>query len=342
MFTGVSRVRVPRLAWSVVGYTVAVILWGSVVRATGSGAGCGGHWPTCDGEVLLMPRSSAMWFELAHRSSSGLLILLVAGLLIAVLRALPAGHAARKSATAAATVLVVEALLGAGLVLFGLVADNDSAARAVVVAVHLTNTLILLALLTMTAWFASRPAVQVEGAGILGVGLAFGVLIVAIVSATGAVTALGDTLFPAASLRDGIRQDLSPSAHLLVKMRTFHPVLAVAVGGYIVMLAGAIGRARPRAARSAAYVTVGVIGQIAVGFVNFVLMAPILMQVIHLLAADLLWIALIVMSVDTWYRPAGSVGVPADTHGLPAPGAQCASLSAAGRTQPAASAVRKR
>ena len=298
-------VQLVRRVWFVTACAVAVIAWGSVVRATGSGAGCGGHWPTCDGAMVLLPKDTAMLVELVHRASSGLLILLVAWMLIGVLRTLPAGHAAKKTAVAASVVLVIEALLGAGLVLFGLVADNDSTARAVVIAVHLTNTLMLLGFLTLTAWLVPKPSVQLEGLGMLGMPLAFGLAAYVIVGASGAVTALGDTLFPAATLREGIRQDMGTTAHFLIKMRVIHPVLASATGAYFVLLAGAIGRARPRAVRASVAVTILVIGQVALGLVNLALLAPIPVQVIHLLAADLLWIALIVMCADAWLTSRG-------------------------------------
>ncbi|MBM3495673.1 MAG: heme A synthase, partial [Armatimonadetes bacterium] len=228
--------RLSKAAWLVVAYCVAVILWGSVVRATGSGAGCGGHWPTCDGAVLIIPTSTAMWFELAHRASSGLLLVLVKMLIVATFRTLPAGHPARRSVAVAGGILVVEALLGAGLVLFGLVADNDSLARAVVIAIHLTNTMALLAFLTLTALLAARRDWRTvslsrkedgpTGGGWLGVALAVGLASLVVVGASGAVTALGDTLFPARTLGEALRDDASPTAHLLVRMRVLHPVVA--------------------------------------------------------------------------------------------------------------------
>jgi heme A synthase len=298
--------RVASGAWVVVAYTVAVILWGSVVRATGSGAGCGGHWPTCDGSVLIVPTSTAMWFELVHRLSSGFLILLVAALTVSVYRATPVRHMARRMAAVSSSILVVEALLGAGLVLFGLVADNQSASRAAVVAVHLTNTLALLAFLTLTAWSVrhARPVRRVlspaQAARPYGPALALALAGVVAIGATGAITALGDTLFPAETLTQGLRSDASPTAHFLVRMRVLHPVLAMAVGVYVLMLAGSMGRALPRIGRVAALVSTAVIVQTSVGFANLLLLAPVALQVLHLLVADLLWISLVVLSASYW------------------------------------------
>lgn len=286
------------------GFTVLTILWGALVRATSSGAGCGGHWPTCEGELLLLPRTREMWFELPHRLSSGLLIVLMGAVVFFSRRALAPGHPARKAAVAAGFVIVLEALLGAGLVLFGLVGDNDSLARAVVIAVHLTNTLILLAAISLTAWHAGRPEpVTVPIQGRMAAALVLALVSVAVVGATGAVTALGDTLFPGSNLASAVRDDLSPTAHLLMRLRMIHPLLALAVAGYLIWIATLSGEVAPAARRSSLFVTVAVLVQTAVGFVNVYLMAPIVLQVVHLLLADLLWIGLIVMTVSVLHRP---------------------------------------
>ncbi|NLH99075.1 MAG: heme A synthase [Chthonomonadales bacterium] len=244
-----------------------------------------------------------MWFELIHRASSGVLLLMVLALVIIALRGLPVGHPARKTALGAGAIAIVEALLGAGLVLFGLVAENDSTARAVVIAVHLTNTLVLLALLSLTGWLARHSGVHIRSAGTLGIALALALIGLIAIGASGAVTALGDTLFPAASLREAVRHDLSPTAHLLVRMRVIHPVIAIIMGAFLIMLAGSVGRAVERARRAATFVSVLVIGQIVLGFVNLFLLAPIAMQVVHLLAADTLWIGVVVMAASTWMEP---------------------------------------
>jgi heme A synthase len=227
-------------------------------------------------------------------------MLLVASLVVSVFRNLPRGHLARRTAAGAGFVIVVEALLGAALVLFGLVADNDTVTRAVVIAIHLTNTLVLLAMLALTAWLAPRPSVHLVSAGWIGKGLMVGLAALVLVGATGAVTALGDTLFPAGALREAIKADMSPTAHILVRMRVLHPAMALVAGVFLLMLAGSVGVAVPRARRASSFVTVAVIFQIALGFVNLFLLAPIPLQVMHLLAADLLWIGVIVLSASVW------------------------------------------
>src|SRR5436305_12800991 len=123
--------RFTRFARFVLAANVAVVLWGTVVRATGSGAGCGSHWPLCNGEMVPRAPRLATVIELSHRLTSGLALLLVVALAVAAFRGRPAGHPARKAAAAAVFFMLSEAAVGAGLVLFRLVADNQSMARAV-------------------------------------------------------------------------------------------------------------------------------------------------------------------------------------------------------------------
>jgi heme A synthase len=293
---GVSARRFGRFATFTLIFTVAVILWGAYVRASGSGAGCGSHWPTCNGEVIPRPRSVATIIEATHRATSGLLTVFILAQLVWALRLFPRGHGARRSAALAMGLLVTEALIGAGLVKFDMVASNRSPERAAWVAAHLLNTFALVAALTLTAWRAGRAERAREpisaGAGALLILAMAGTLVVAI---SGAITALGDTLFPAHSLSEGWRQDLSATAHLFVRLRILHPLLAVAVGSLLLVITGdMVVRDRPSGARSAATVVAGLaLLQLMVGLLNLAMLAPIAVQVVHLALADLLWIALV-------------------------------------------------
>jgi cytochrome c oxidase assembly protein subunit 15 len=283
-----------RFGWSVVGYNVLVVAWGAFVRATGSGAGCGRHWPTCQGEVL--PRAPALEtvIELTHRVTSGLALLLVAALVIWCWRALPRGHAARKAAAAALALMLLEALLGAALVLFGWVARDASPARGWVMAIHLTNTLLLLGALVLAAAWSSAPAgPPTRRSGRVVAALAVAALAMVAAGASGAVAALGDTLYPATTFGEGLRQDLAPGS-LLLRLRLLHPPLAFAAA-FAVAWAGRVAAAVVPAApvkRAAAAAGVLVVLQLLAGLANLALLAPVWMQLLHLVLADLGWIAL--------------------------------------------------
>jgi heme A synthase len=286
-------------AWAVLGCNLLVILWGAYVRATGSGAGCGDHWPLCNGEVIPRSPQTEMLVEFTHRITSGLALLLVAGMLIWAMRAYAKGHIVRQGAKLSMLFIITEALVGAGLVLFKLVAGDDSLYRVAAIAIHLANTFLLLAALTLTAWWASGGApLRLAGHGRLTGALGAAMLGVMLVGAAGAVTALGDTLFPAGSLAEGLRQDFAATSHYLVQMRVIHPILAIGVGLYVVALAWTIVRRRPR--REVELLAAALTGlfllQLALGALNVALLAPIWMQLVHLLMADLVWITLVLLA----------------------------------------------
>jgi heme a synthase len=301
--------RFARYAWCVLAYNLLVILWGAVVRATGSGAGCGEHWPLCQGVVIPHAAQIATLIEFAHRASSGVAVILVVLLLVFALRQFPSGHAARRYAAAALIFTLMEGLIGAALVLFGQVGTNASMTRALILSVHLTNTFLLLASLALTASSAGmataaaieRGSQHVEhgtqssflryGAGLLGA-LAMAV--------TGTVAALGDTLFHATSLSQGFQLDFSASASPLLRLRIIHPLIAVAAGGYLIFLGiRALGSPVSSTARRLAYWLVALVTvQLLLGVLNLVLLAPLGMQLLHLLTADLLWITLVLLSAE--------------------------------------------
>jgi heme A synthase len=283
-------------AWSVLAYNLVVILWGAYVRASGSGAGCGSHWPLCNGEVLPRAREIETLIEFSHRLTTGLAGLLVVGLVIAAFRAFPKRHPARLGAVLSLAFIVIEGLVGAAQVRLGLTADNASIGRAVIGSIHLANTFVLLAMLTLTAWWASGGApVRLRGQGALGWLFGLGLLGVLLVGASGAITALGDTLFPSETLAAGLQADFSAEAHFLIQLRVIHPLLAVLAGVYTVVAGRVAAAWRPSlATRRLAWALAALFGaQLLVGVVNVALLAPIYMQIIHLFMADLVWVALV-------------------------------------------------
>jgi heme A synthase len=301
--------RFARFAWGVLLYELAVVAWGAYVRATGSGGGCGRHWPLCDGMIVPRAPGIAMLIELSHRvSSAGALVLSIV-LVAWAFRAHPPRHPARRAAVATLALMVSEALIGAVLVLFELVALDASLRRAVSVSLHLVNTFLLLASTALTAWWSSGGArIRLRGQG--GVAWMFALSLGALlfVGAGGAVNALGDTLFPSASLSAGLTEDFAPGAQLFVRLRVFHPLLAAATAAIIVVTLGLARSVRPtRAVRVLAGATTAlVVSQAAVGILNVIALAPIGLQLAHLVVADALWIVL-VLAAAAALAPAPSV-----------------------------------
>ena len=276
-----------RFAWGVVAYNLAVVLWGAYVRATGSGAGCGNHWPLCNGQVTPISNTHTL-IEYTHRAMTGLDTPLVAWLLIWAFRAFPRRYPVRLAATLSGVFLVTEALLGALLVKLQHVARN---ADAYTLSTHLVNTLTLLACLTLTAWWGmGNPPAKLRGKAAWLAAISLGAVM--LLGITGAIAALGDTLFPAQSLAAGLAQDFDPASSLLLRLRGLHPLFAAGVGAWLTFYA--VGRLR-LAKTAALRVVVLVWLQLLAGLVNFLLQAPVWMQMVHLLAADLLWISLVVL-----------------------------------------------
>jgi heme A synthase len=294
-------------------YTVAVVLWGAYVRATLSGDGCGDHWPLCNGVVVPVEPSIKTIVELTHRVTSGLCWIGTLVMWVVALRGFDRGHPTRSAAGWSLFFMTTEALVGAGLVLFRMVADNPSTARAGWMSVHLINTFLLLASLTwmvFSAWH--RDGVRFprdrQARWLLG-GAATVVLLVGV---SGAVAALGDTLFPASSLAEGLREDFSPTSHLFLRLRLWHPVIAVFGSGYLIWLATVLLRRKPDRRVAKLALTLGslVLIQIAVGLLNVALLAPVWTQLVHLLLADATWIVLVVLALSSPPPISGASVVP--------------------------------
>ena len=301
--TEIQLNRFAKYSWGVLVFNILVILWGAYVRATGSGAGCGSHWPSCNGEVIPRAPEIETIIEFTHRLTSGLAFLMVLVMLIWAFRSYPKGHRVRKASGAAMIFIISESLVGAGLVLFEWVAGNISTGRVVVMGVHLINTHLLLASILLAAWWASggQPLQLKEHPVALRWRFSIGIIGVLVLSMAGAVTALGDTLFPAGSLVEGLQQDFSPSANIIVRLRVWHPVIATLVGLYLILFSISLAmesrdfwNKRFAVALSTLFAI-----QLAAGMVNLILLAPIWMQIVHLLLADLVWISLILLTAQT-------------------------------------------
>ena len=272
---------------------LGVILWGAFVRASGSGAGCGNHWPLCNGEVVPIEPGLNTIIEFGHRLTSGAALLMVIGLVVWAFRAFPRRHPARMGAGLSLVFIIGEALIGAGLVLFELVAQNASVARAYWMAAHLVNTFFLLGAITLTAWWGAGGAgLRLRRQGTVGIALFASLLAMLLLGASGAVTALGDTLLLSPN-------DLAAaSAEALAQRRLFHPIIAISVGLLVTGTAVLVARnRRDPGAQLMARTLVGLfLLQLAAGGLNVSLQAPIWLQLTHLLLADAVWIAFVLLT----------------------------------------------
>jgi cytochrome c oxidase assembly protein subunit 15 len=296
-----------RFAWGVLIYFMAVIVWGALVRATGAGAGCGNHWPLCNGTVMQRSASVNTLIEFTHRITSGLSLLAALSLMVWTFRATAHGHLARWAAGASVAFTVMEGILGALLVELGLTAQSQSPLRPVFLALHLTNTLLLLGVLALTAHLLSRRRgyllasirIVAPWSALAGVGA------VMIVGVAGSMAALGDTLFPAVSLQMAMTQDQSQAASWLLRWRWMHPVLALLASAFVIALLLRAAR------RSSCWNNRGLfllmlsilLGVYLLGMLDVLLLAPVWAQLAHLLGADALWVSLVVLAARLTLEP---------------------------------------
>jgi cytochrome c oxidase assembly protein subunit 15 len=293
--------KLPRFAAFTLGFMVFIVLEGAVVRATGSGAGCGNHWPLCNGEVIPHHPRLATIIEFVHRQLTTVCCLLVVGLIAGTFLTRPSGHRARRAVVWTGVLLLTEAFLGAVLVKGGYVEANASNMRVLMQCIHFTNTMLLLAALTVTWWWlrdrpepAGLPA-HIKAAAWIALVSTIGV------GATGSVAALADTLFPSVSLQAALQQDFAAQAPLIVRMRWLHP--AAAIVGLVCALVLASLLRGPTTRAIARTLLLLIAAQFVLGIADVVLLAPTWMQVLHLLGADLYWIALIAACASVLAAP---------------------------------------
>jgi heme A synthase len=285
-----------------------IILWGAWVRLSGSGAGCGDHWPLCQGEVIPTSASLKTIIEFTHRLTSGLFGITVLMQVWWARKEFGPKHLMTKGSLIFLFITVVEALLGAVLVKKGLVEQDDSVLRAWVIGAHLVNTLLLLGSLTW-CWCLLRIA-PVGKRSRLNDPLSkkekllstLAVFLFLIVGAFGAIAALGNTLFPSDSLVAGLQSDFDEKAPFLIRLRIYHPILAVLmVSLWFGLLSVWKEKIKPT---GLAQGTIALLyGAVGFGFLNWILMAPTWGALLHLFIADLLWMLLLINFWFRCYRP---------------------------------------
>jgi heme A synthase len=305
MTTETKLDRFAKYAWFVLGFNILVILWGVFLRASKSGDGCGRHWLTCQGEVVPSAPELKTIIEFSHRVTSSIAGILLIVLLVWAFQRWRVQKTEQTRLTLVTAVgsfifVVIEGLLGAGLVLSGNTAENLTPERPLWMAAHLINTFVLLAFLALTARYAA-------GGGRLNfhiptkylAALAVGVLAIFLVGITGSVAALSHMIFPSGTLTAGLAQDFSPTSHLLLRLRLLHPITAILTSVFLIFLTGWLAKERKddkKVSRWSNILLFLVLAQIAFGSATLLMLAPIVMQLGHLFLADLIWISYVIFS----------------------------------------------
>ena len=307
-----------KFAWLVLGWNIVVILWGVFLRASKSGDGCGQHWLTCQGEVIPSAPALKTVIEFSHRITSSLDGLLLIALLVWAFviwkrRRSDSTKKVLKMAAGSFVFVVIEGLLGAGLVLTGNTAETLTPERPFWMAGHLVNTLILLTFLTLTARYASggKPLnFYVERKYLAAIVIGFAAIL--LVGITGSIAALSHMIFPSGTIAEGIAKDFSPTSNILLRLRLLHPITAILTSVFMIFLTGWLTKESGKerlVVRWSNVLSIMVLVQIAFGSLTLLTLAPIAMQLGHLLFVDVIWISYVMFAASflSSEKPAESV-----------------------------------
>ncbi len=302
-----NRVYLHRFLKFFVFYTLLVILWGAWVRISHSGDGCGNHWPLCEG-VILPARNAATktWIELAHRIMSGTFGILSAGVFFWVRSIYPKRHAIRFWSALSLALTITEALLGAKLVLFGLVGSNDSPFRSFAMVLHLINSLSLVMSFQITSllsgkslWEKQTQLSTVITPTLLRRFKLLGIVALALLAASGSLAALSNTLFPSTDLWRGLESDFATSSHYLLRLRLIHPVLGLTAGigfSFLAFWSAQFWRKSEKTfllSKQSQRLGVLFLLAFAIGLLTLLSLAPVFLKLTHLTMTYYLWMEIV-------------------------------------------------
>ncbi|MBX7173741.1 MAG: COX15/CtaA family protein [Pyrinomonadaceae bacterium] len=308
METEIKLGKFAKYAWFVLAYNLLVILWGVFLRASLSGDGCGEHWVTCGGEFIPSAPQLKTQIEFFHRITSSLagitvIILLISAIVKRVKEKTSQSKLLLKMSVLSLIFIIIEGIVGGLLVLTGNTAANWTPTRPYWMAAHLVNTFTLIAVLALTAWFASggKSFSLFKADRKVLLFLIIGTIGIFIVGMSGSIAALSSMLFPSSTLSEGIAKDFSASSHYILRLRVFHPILSVMTGLFLIFLANWLKKQSDESAgvkRWGNILTGIILIQFVSGAVLILLLTPIVMQLIHLFLADAVWISFVLMSAS--------------------------------------------
>ncbi len=302
--------------WGFLFFNIYAVLGGAFVRATHSGAGCGAHWPLCNGQILPSISRVQTLIEFVHRISSGIILIATIVTLVISFLFYPKKHFIRKSSIFILIFVIIEALVGAALVYYGWVYKNASPFRALVVSIHLMNTLLLIGSISLAA-FAVSKEIQISNLNNFSIDFIYKkniknlfpslitLFIVFIICVTGAVTALGDTLYQPKFVGENIIRDLENHENFIKTIRIFHPLLAIGLALLSLHFVWKIYEENKDELNKDNFslFTILVFLQIIVGFLNIFLLVPVWSQLIHLFIACVLWVIAIRIYFELFFEP---------------------------------------
>ena len=272
--------------------SIASILAGAFVRATGSGDGCGATWPTCKGKIIPALSDTSELIEFSHRSVSG--VLLVVTLIIFVkTRKLQKDSLVRTVTNYLTFFVIFEALIGAVIVIFEWVGLNSSLPRIIAVPIHLVNTFGLLGSYAILYKILQDDLENIKNMFNKNFLLISSLFLLS--GATGSITALADVLFPSASFVEGFLADFDRTSEVLTRLRILHPIVSSTLS--IVLYVYATGISKKYNVRVKPLQLLIIIA-VFLGVLNVLSNIILPLSILHLAIADFLWISYIYVSID--------------------------------------------
>jgi len=272
--------------------SIASILAGAFVRATGSGDGCGATWPTCKGKIIPALSDTSELIEFSHRSVSGVL-LVVTLIIFAKTRKFQKDSLVRTVTNYLTFFVIFEALIGAVIVIFEWVGLNSSLPRIIAVPIHLVNTFGLLGSYAILYKILQDDLQNIKNMFNKNFLLISSLFLLS--GATGSITALADVLFPSASFVEGFLADFDRTSEVLTRLRILHPIISSTLS--IVLYVYATG-VRKKYNVSVKPLQILILIAVFLGVINVLSNIVLPLSILHLAIADFLWISYIYVSID--------------------------------------------
>ena len=272
--------------------SIASILAGAFVRATGSGDGCGATWPTCKGRIIPALTDTSELIEFSHRSVSGLL-LIVTLIIFLKTRKFQKGSLVKIVTNYLTFFVIFEAIIGAIIVLFEWVGLNSSLPRVVAVPIHLVNTFGLLGCYAILYKIVENDLKEIKS--IFNRNFILISFLFLLSGATGSITALADVLFPSASFIEGFLEDFDKTSEVLTRLRILHPIVSSALSVVLYIYSTRINK---KYGVNVKLLKTFVIVAVLLGVLNVISNIVLPLSILHLAIADFLWISYIYVSID--------------------------------------------
>ncbi len=272
--------------------SIASILAGAFVRATGSGDGCGATWPTCKGRIIPALSDTSELIEFSHRSVSGVL-LIVTVIIFIKSRKFQKDSLVRTVTNYLTFFVIFEALIGAVIVIFEWVGLNSSLPRIIAVPIHLVNTFGLLGCYAILYKILDKNIEEINS--MFNKNFIFISSLFLLSGATGSIAALADVLFPSASFIEGFLADFDRTSEVLTRLRILHPIVSSTLSLVLYFYSIRINKKyniRVKPLQTLIFVAV------LLGFLNVLSNIILPLSILHLAIADFLWISYIYVSID--------------------------------------------